>query len=67
MLILTRKDGQRIILKTSDGTVEIVLYNLRQGSAAIGIDAPHLLKSAPLRYSPQNSRKVFSVPSSLKK
>ena len=40
MLVLERKEGQRIILETSDGTVEIVLFNLQQGRAAIGIAAP---------------------------
>ena len=40
MLVLEHKEGQRIILETSDGTVEIVLFNLQQGRAAIGIAAP---------------------------
>ena len=44
MLVLERKEGQRIILETSDGTVEIVLFNLQQGRAAIGIAAPETIK-----------------------
>jgi sRNA-binding carbon storage regulator CsrA len=44
MLMLERTDGQRIILETTDGTIEIVLYNLKQGRAAIGIAAPETVK-----------------------
>ena len=44
MLVLERKEGQRIILETSDGTVEIVLFNLQQGRASIGIAAPETIK-----------------------
>jgi len=44
MLVLERKEGQRIILETSDGTVEIVLFNLQQGRVSIGIAAPVTIK-----------------------
>jgi len=44
MLVLERKEGQRIILETSDGPIEIVLFNLQQGRAAIGIAAPETVK-----------------------
>ena len=44
MLVLERKEGQRIILETSDGTVEIVLFNLQQGRPSIGIAAPETIK-----------------------
>lgn len=43
-LILERKDGQRIILETSDGTIEIVLYNAQKGRTKIGIEAPETVK-----------------------
>jgi len=40
MLVLERKEGQKIVLKTSDGPVEIVVYNIQQGRVSVGVNAP---------------------------
>lgn len=40
MLVLERTEGQKIILNTSDGPVEIVVYNIQQGRLRLGVNAP---------------------------
>jgi carbon storage regulator CsrA len=40
MLVLQRRVGEKIILDTSDGRIEICLVDLRHVKARIGVDAP---------------------------
>ena len=41
MLILARKQGESLILKTPDGTqIKVVILGTKNGLARIGVDAP---------------------------
>lgn len=41
MLLFTRREGQSLILETSDGAIEVNLAYLHGEYARIGIDAPN--------------------------
>ena len=40
MLIITRRDGQGLILETSDGLIEITIDTVLWGEVKLEIDAP---------------------------
>jgi carbon storage regulator CsrA len=40
LLILSRRPGEKLILETSDGPIEVVLHRIDGQQAMIGIDAP---------------------------
>lgn len=40
MLVLTRHEGQRIIIDSSDGPIVLTLTKARAGVGRIGVDAP---------------------------
>lgn len=40
MLLLERKEGESVIIKNDDHTIEIMLTKDRKGRYKIGIDAP---------------------------
>jgi len=44
MLILGRKRGEKIIVETKEGTVEIVVMRLESGKVRLGIAAPDGVK-----------------------
>lgn len=40
MLVLTRRDGEGIILKTPDFEIEVIVFGQRHGQTKVGIKAP---------------------------
>ena len=40
MLVLSRKEGESIIIKTADGDIEIVLEKIKGRRGSIGVKAP---------------------------
>lgn len=41
MLVLTRNQGQSIVIQTSDGEIEVTIANVNQkGQVKVGIQAP---------------------------
>ena len=40
MLILERKEGEKIVVQTSQGEVVIEIQSAKHGKAKVGIDAP---------------------------
>ena len=44
MLILSRREGESLILETADGPVEIVLLEYKGGQTRVGVEAPTSVK-----------------------
>lgn len=44
MLVITRNEGERIFLDTTDGTIEVFLYAIKRGKCRVGIEAPRAVK-----------------------
>lgn len=40
MLAINRKDGERVVLYTADGPIEIAAWRSRDGKTRLGIEAP---------------------------
>jgi carbon storage regulator len=40
MLVLTRRPGEKLILETSDGPIEILIASIGGQQTQVGVDAP---------------------------
>ena len=64
MLVLARKQGQSLILKTPDETqIKVLILGTKNGHAKIGVDAPsdiEILRDELLKANYQDSKSALS-------